>query len=288
MKYEFIYNHRHRFPVRIGCRALRVKQSGYYAWIHRPRSRRSRENEQLLKEIKLIHDKSRKTYGSPRIALKLHRKGISVSRQRVARIMRKHNLRAVTKRKFKVTTNSRHRYPLSPNLVNQNFTIDSPNKVWASDITYVRTREGWLYLTVIEDLFNREIVGWSMSSNLSVNRTTIPALIQAITRHNPGPGLIFHSDQGIQYASNSFRKLLSKNKIIQSMSGKGNCYDNAVVESFFNTLKTEHVYHEHYETRNQARQSIFEYIEIFYNRERLHSYLNYLSPEEFKKLREAA
>lgn len=288
MKYQFIYNHRHLFSVRIGCRALRVKETGYYAWIHRPRSQRSQENERLLKAIKMIHDKSRKTYGSPRITRKLHKMGIFVSRQRVARIMRKNSLRAVVMRKFKVTTNSQHKHPVSPNLLNQNFQVDSPNKVWASDITYIRTRQGWLYLTVIEDLFNREIVGWSMSSNLSTNSTTIPALIQACGRHHPDPGLIFHSDQGVQYASDSFRKLLSKNKMIQSMSSKGNCYDNAVVESFFHTLKVEHVYHEQYETRNQARKSVFEYIEIFYNRERLHSFLNYLSPEEFKKLRMAA
>jgi transposase InsO family protein len=202
--------------------------------------------------------------------------------------MKSHGIRAKTKRKYRVTTDSRHRQFISPNLLNQNFRAESPNRIWTSGLTYLYTREGWLYLTVIEDLFNREIVGWSMSQRLTAETTTLPALLQACDRQKPEKGLIFHSDRGIQYACGSFRKQLSRNKMIQSMSRKGNCYDNAVTESFFHTLKTELIHHENYETRLQARQSVFEYIEAFYNRERLHSYLDYHTPEEFKNRKRAA
>lgn len=218
----------------------------------------------------------------------MQKAGIRISRQRVARLMRKHGIKAKTKRKFKVTTNSKHRFPVSPNLLKQNFYSDSPNKVWVSDITYLYTREGWLYLTVIVDLFNREVVGWSMSNRLTAETTTIAALKQAVGRQRPLPGLVFHSDQGVQFADFKFRQILSKNGMIQSMSSKGNCYDNAVAESFFHTLKTELVHQENYQTRFQARRSVFEYIEMFYNRVRLHSTLDYQSPLEFKDLRIAA
>lgn len=288
MKFKFIHNHRHRFPVRVQCRTLKVKRSGYYAWTRRPLSKRASENARLLEAIKKAHKDSRQTYGSPRIAHALRKQGHSASRPRIARLMRKHSIRAKTRRKFKVTTDSKHNQAASPNLLNQNFAAASANQIWTSDITYLRTSEGWLYLTVIEDLFNREIVGWSMSSTLSPESTTIPALIQACSRQNPAPGLIFHSDRGIQYACDSFRQLLSKNKMIQSMSGKGNCYDNAVTESFFHTLKIELTHHEKYETRIQASNSVFEFIEVFYNRERIHSTLGYQTPVEFKKIRMAA
>lgn len=288
MKYQFIDNHRHSFPVMLQCRALKVKSSGYYAWRIRPPSRRARENDRLLGEIRKIHKKSRHTYGSPRISYVLQERGYRASRPRVARLMRKHSIRAKTKRKFKVTTDSKHRQPVSPNLVAQNYSVDKPNAVWTSDITYLRTKEGWLYLTVIQDLFNREIVGWAMSSRLTTATTTIPALIQACGRENPEAGLIFHSDQGIQYACDSFREQLSKNKMVQSMSDKGNCYDNAVTESFFHTLKTELTHHERYQTKRAARQSVFEYIEHFFNRERKHSTLGYKTPVEYKMLRKAA
>jgi len=202
--------------------------------------------------------------------------------------MKNHGIRAKTKRKFKVTTQSRHRYPISPNLVAQNYSVDKPNVICTSDITYIRTKEGWLYLTVIQDLFNREIVGWAMSSRLTAATTTIPAFIQVCSRQMPESGLIFHSDRGVQYACDSFRELLSKNKMVQSMSAKGNCYDNAVTESFFHTRKTELTHHEKYESRAQVRQSIFEYIELFFNRERKHSTLGDKTPIEYKLLRQAA
>ena len=288
MKYQFMHNHKHIFPIIIQCQVLTVKSSGYYAWIRRSPSRRAIENARLLGKIRDIHEGSRQTYGSPRVFRALQKKGYRVSRPRVARIMKKHDIRSKIRRKFKVTTYSKHRHPISPNLLNQNFKVDQPNEVWTSDITYVYTREGWFYLTVIQDLFNREIVGWSMSSRLTADTTTIPSLIQACGRQKPEAGLIFHSDQGIQYACDSFREHLSKNNMIQSMCGKGNCYDNAVTESFFHTLKTELIHHEKYQTKTQARLSVFEYIEVFFNRERMHSTLGYKTPVEYKILKEAA
>jgi len=242
----------------------------------------------LIEKIKDIHKESHQTYGSPRITDSLKDKGYACSRPRVARLMRKYNIRAKTKRKFKITTNSKHHYPISPNLVNQDFSATAPKELWTSDITYIRTRQGWLYLTVILDVYNRQISGWSMSNSLKATHTTIPALMAAYRRHRPGPGLIFHSDRGVQYACHEFRRLLKKYKITQSMSGKGNCYDNAITESFFSTLKTELVYSEKYETRNQAKLSIFKYIEIFYNRQRKHSSLGNKSPYEYIILNKAA
>jgi putative transposase len=288
MKYRFIRYHKHGFPVEKMCQALQVSRGGYYAWLDRPHSKREKENKKLLERIKAIHKESHKIYGSPRITDSLHDEGFNVSRPRVARIMRKNNIRSKTKRKFKVTTDSDHMYPISPNLLKQDFLADRFGEIWVSDITYIRTKEGWLYLTVIKDLFNRAIIGWSMSNSMKASETTISALKQACSRFHPSPGLIFHSDRGVQYASENFREQLSKYNIIQSMSGKGNCYDNAPAESFFGTLKKELVYHSNYRTRWAARQSIFEYIEIFYNRKRKHSSLGYLSPEQFIKLRKAA
>jgi putative transposase len=241
-----------------------------------------------LKQIRAIHQDSRRTYGSPRITHELREKGYRCSRPRVARLMRRHGIYAKTRRKFKLTTQSSHRYPVSPNLLDQDFTAGACNEKWVSDITYIRTKQGWLYLTIILDLCNREIVGWSMSKGLSALETVVPAFKQAFKRKHPGPGLIFHSDQGVQYACEDFRKYLRKYDVIQSMSSKGNCYDNAVAESFFHTLKTEHVYFHAYQTREQARESIFEYIEIFYNRRRKHSALGYKTPIEFINLKRVA
>lgn len=288
MKYRFIRDHKHQHRLFKLCRVLRIARTSYHSWLHRIPGKREQENQMLLEKIKRVYEKSRKTYGSPRITDELREKGYTCSRPRVARLMRKHNIRAKTKRKFKVTTPSNHKYPLSPDLVNQNFSATAPNEFWTSDITYVRTRQGWLYLTVILDVFNRQIVGWSMSNTLKANDTTIPALKDAYSRKRPGTGLIFHSDRGVQYAGHDFRRLLKKYKMTQSMSGKGNCYDNAITESFIKTLKTELIYFENYQTRKQAQSSIFEYIEIFYNRERKHSSLDNKTPDEYLKLNEAA
>jgi len=286
MKYQFIQLYRLEFSISRMCKVLGVSRNSYYSWLKRTPGARERANRVLLFEIKHIHHRSRKTYGSPRITIELHKKGFKCSRPRVARIMSKNNIYAKTKRKFKVTTNSKHCYPVSPNLLTHTDSLDGMNKFWASDITYIRTKAGWLYLTVVLDVFNRQIVGWSMSNRLTASTTTIPALLDAYKRQRPTEGLVFHSDRGVQYASSAFRKQLSKYSFIQSMSRS--CYENAIVESFFHTLKTELVYFETYETREQAKQSIFEYIEVFYNRQRIHSALGYESPIEFAELKKAA
>ncbi len=262
------------------CHALGVVRSSYYAWRRRGRSKRAEENKQLLEKIKQVYKMSRGSYGSPRISAELRARGIVCGENRIARLMRENGIVARTKRRYKVTTKSRHALPLAENLLYRSSGPRGPNEVWASDITYIRTQKGWLYLTVILDLFNREVVGWAMSDRLNKD-LVINALNQAILRRRPPSGLIFHSDRGSQYASLDLHRLLHKHGFYQSMSRKGNCYDNATVESFFRTLKTEVVRFESYLTRAEARQSIFEYIEIFYNSKRRHSALNYRSPSEF-------
>jgi len=283
MKYQFIDTYRSEFAVERMCRVLKVSKSGYYAWRVRPQSNRARDNEQLDHHIKTIYRKNKGMYGSPRITKVLHRQNIACSENRVARRMLINGIKAKSKKRFKVTTNSKHNHPVAKNLLNQNFNVQQPNKVWVSDITYIWTREGWLYLAVILDLFSRHIVGWAMSNHLG-QELALNALKQAIWRRRPPRGVLFHSDQGVQYACQSFRKLLQQHKFIQSMSGKGNCYDNAVVESFFHTLKTELIYFENYNSREDAQNSIFEYIEIYYNRGRMHSTLNYCSPVQFEQM----
>jgi putative transposase len=280
--------HEHMFPIKKMCRTLKVSRGGYYAWLNRPPSQHTLRNDKLLNKIKMIHTESNCIYGSPRITETLKAEGFQVSRPRVARLMNRHGIRAKTVRKFKVTTQSDHHFPISPNLLGQDFSAECFGTVWTSDITYIRTSEGWLYLTVILDLYNRQVVGWSMSTGLMAAQTVIPALCMAFERYKPLPGLIFHSDRGVQYACEEFRNQLSVYQFVQSMSSVGNCYDNAVSESFFGTLKKEHVYHYQYKTRNKAKQSIFEYIEVFYNRIRKHSTLGYLSPVQFRKLNMAA
>jgi putative transposase len=283
MKYEFIHRYRSAFRVEKMCRVLQVSRSGYYSWIDRPESKRSEENRRLLTAIKYIHKESKSIYGSPRITQALPARAMKASQNRVARMMAKNGIKSKVKRKFRVTTQSDHTLPISPNLLHQDFSASAPNLKLVSDITYIHTREGWLYLTTVIDLFHRKIVGWSMSNRMTAEQTTIAALKQYVKHCSPAVGVIFHSDRGVQYACCDFRELLEKNGFIQSMSGKGNCYDNAVAESFFKTLKTELIYHERYRTRAEARASIFEYIETFYNRVRKHSYLEYLSPEQFER-----
>jgi len=274
MKYIFIEKHRSSFAVEKMCRALKVSKSGYYAWRDKPKSMRDLANEKLDHHIRTVYEQNKGRCGSPRITEKLNEKGIACSENRVADRMRK--------KRFKVTTNSKHNHPIAPNLLNQDFTAYNPNQIWVSDITYIWTREGWLYLAVILDLFSRRIVGWAMSNRLG-QELVLNAFQQALWRRRPGKGIIFHSDQGVQYACTAFRNLLKEYKFIQSMSGRGNCYDNAVAESFFHTLKTELVYFETYHTREEARNSIFEYIEMYYNRIRLHSTLGYCSPVQFEQ-----
>jgi len=287
MKYQFIDKYRSVYRVEKMCRILDIGRSSYYTWKHRSKSMRDKENERLVFRIKLVYGESRRIYGSPRITAELRASGVRCGKNRVARLMREHGIMAKTRRRFKITTDSKHNLPIAENLLDQEFTTDAPNKAWAGDITYIWTKQGWMYLAVVLDLFNREVVGWSMKKRMTAD-IVIEALTMAIKRKRPQTGLIFHSDRGSQYASHDFGRLLEKYNVIQSMSGKGNCYDNAVTESFFHTLKTELVYFERYMTRSEARQSIFEYIEIFYNRIRRHSSIGYVSPVDFGRLSMAA
>jgi transposase InsO family protein len=286
MKYQFITEQCSEFGVERMCRVLGVSRSGYYSH-KRYKSKREQENELLLEQIRKIHKKSRQTYGSPRITDELYDNNIRCSKNRVARLMRKNGIMAKMKRKFKVTTHSRHTDPVADNLLQQKFTTAGANKVWVSDITYIWTSEGWLYLCAILDLFSRRIIAWGVSERLTSNLVT-DALLQAIWHRKVEKGILFHSDRGSQYASSACRDTLKKHGLIQSMSGKGNCYDNAVMESFFHTLKTEMVYFERFRTRREAKQCIFEYIEVFYNRQRKHSAINYKSPTEFENMALAA
>ena len=274
------------FPVPLMAKLLGVSPSGFHVWKKRGPSRREVEEYKLIRAIEEIHRSSRKTYGSPRIHAQLKGMGFDVNPKKVERLMRKFGIRAKTKRKFRVTTDSKHNLPVAENILNREFSPEAPNKVWAGDITYVWTKEGWLFLAVIVDLFSRQVVGWSMDERMT-KELTLSALKMGLQRRKPPKGLLHHSDRGSQYASAAYRKLLEARGAVCSMSRKGNCWDNAVVESFFHTLKTELVHHECFETRDEARRKIFEWIEVFYNRQRLHSALGYKAPvqyEEFKKV----
>jgi len=261
---------------------LGMSRSGYYAARKRPPSRREQENHALAAEIRVIHKQFRQVYGSPRMLCELQDRGFACSRNRVVRLMRENGIAAKTKRKFKVTTRSKHQFPVAPNLLEQNFTADRPNQVWTSDISYISTDEGWIYLAKVKDLFTKTVVGWSAGETLD-RSLVIVAFQRAALQCKPQPGLIFHSDRGVQYACGDFRELLAKYGVTQSMSGKGNCYDNAPSESFFGTLKTEMVYFERFRTRAEAKSALFDYIEVFYNRQRRHSAIGYLSPAEFER-----
>ena len=265
------------------CTVLAVSTSGYYVWLRRCESVRTAINRILLTRIKVIHGQSRQTYGSPRITAALRAEGLVCNEKRIVRLMRKHDIKAKTRRKFRVTTNSRHRYPVALNVLNRQFTVTAANHVWVSDITYLWTHEGWLYLAGCLDLYSRQIVGWALSKRID-SELVLTALRQALGRRQPPLGLLHHSDQGSQYAADDYRKLLSDYGMTASMSRKGDCYDNAVMESFFATLKRELVVFENFLTRKEAKAKIFEYIEVFYNRQRRHSTLGYLSPVEFEEV----
>jgi transposase InsO family protein len=282
-----MHNHRSEFPIALMSEVLEVSRSGYYAWLRHSESKSKQDDKILLQEIHAIYQESHRTYGSPRIYRELKRRGRNHGKKRIARLMRKDGLRAKTKRKFKMTTDSKHTFPVAPNLLNREFTPKEPNQVWASDITYIWTAEGWLYLAVVMDLFSRAILGWSMSERMT-RSLVIDAFVMAVKRYHPSPGLLHHSDRGSQYASADYQTVLKKYGAICSMSRKGNCWDNAPVESFFSTLKKEHVFHHDYRYRTQARQSIFAYIEQFYNRKRIHSALGYRTPSEMGKFKLAA
>jgi transposase InsO family protein len=264
------------------CQVLDVSRSGYYSWIKHNTSVRQKENELLLLYIQQAYVRGRGTYGSPRITAELRDNGIQCGKNRIARLMKENGIKAKTKRRFTATTKSRHDLLVSENLLKRKFSTEAANKVWFSDITFIWTKEGWMYLAAILDAYNRQIVGWSMSDRL--NHSILAAAIdKALRGRKPDAGLIFHSDRGTQYASYAFRDLMDRCGFLQSMSSTGNCYDNAIMESFFHTLKTELIYFEKYRTRREAHGSVFEYIEVFYNRVRKHSSLNYCSPVEFEK-----
>lgn len=282
MKYQFMQQHEQEFTVERMSHMFGVSRSGYYQFTKRQLSERAQEDERLLIKIKAIHEDSRHTYGSPRIWAELRDIGETCSRKRIAKIMKKAGISAKMKKRYKVTTRVNPTAQAAPNLLAQDFTAEKPNQRWVADFTYVATQEGWLYVAAVLDLFSRAIVGLAMSDRMTTD-LVMAALQQALTHRQPEPGLTHHSDRGTQYTSDEFQQLLKLEGIMASMSGTGNCYDNAAMESFFHTLKTEHIYFEHYYTRDQAKRSIFEYVEVFYNRKRRHSTLGYVSPMVFEK-----
>ena len=282
MKFPFIESYRERWPVKTMCRVLEVSTSGYYAWRCRPLSARSERDQELGDAIETVFAAHKSRYGSPRIHRELTIAGVCVGRKRVARIMCQRRLRAKAARRWRIaTTTTDPSLAVAPNRLNRDFTAEEPGRVWLSDITYIPTRQGWLYLAVVIDLFTRRIVGWSMSTRLTTD-IAIDALNMAISQHPPAPGLIHHSDRGCQYASHRYRRRLDEIEALASMSRKGDCLDNAPCESFFGTLKTELVHDADFPLRSIARRDIFEYVEIYYNRKRMHSALGYLSPVDFE------
>lgn len=280
-------NHRKEFDVESMSRVLGVSRSGYYCWRSRKPSRRSEEDVRILARIIELHANSDRTYGSPRILNDLKEEGERLGRNRVSRLMKENRLFSRHKRRFRITTNSHHEFPIAENLLERDFTASSKDEKWVSDITYIPTGEGWLYLAVVIDLFSRRVVGWSMGDK--INRSLpMRALKMALEQRSPSSRLIHHSDRGSQYASNEYRSILAAHAIVPSMSRGGNCWDNAVAESFFKTLKIERVYHRRYRTRQQAREDLFDYIEVFYNRKRKHSANGLRSPVDFERLNMAA
>jgi putative transposase len=264
------------------CRAADLSRSGFYAWRRRTESRRAVEDRRLLVEIKAVHQKSRQTYGSPRIHADLRARGILCNLKRIVRLMRRYGVRSIVRRRFLCTTDSEHEYPLAPNLLARQFQADDRNRVWLTDITYIATDEGWLYLAAVMDLHSRRVVGWAFSSRID-RQLTQDALAMALGRRRPEPGLLHHSDRGSQYACADYQRLMGQNGLTGSMSRKGDPYDNAVIESFFRTLKTEAVYRSHFATRQEGKVTLVDYIELFYNQQRRHSALGYLSPAEYER-----
>ena len=281
MTYSLIFELSSEHSVAKMCTLFNIARSGFYQWLKQKSGKRAESNEKLLRLIKDSHEQSGGTYGVDKI---LHdvREKMPCSRGRVHRLMKKNGIQSIRKQKFKATTNSDHPFHVAENLLNQQFTVDAPNQVWVSDITYCRTDEGWLYLATVKDLFHKGIVGWAAASTMTRD-LVIQALENAVQRYRPAAGLIHHSDRGVQYCSHDFQNVLTKYGMTCSMSRKGNCYDNACAETFFSTIKLEMIYHRHFATRDQAKRAIFEYIEVFYNRKRRHQGLGYLAPVDFMK-----
>ena len=282
MRHRFIEAERATYPVTMLCRVMQVSRSGFYTWQRRPPSARALETRQLDAAIKEAFEASKRRSGSPKIARALRTQGWQVSDSRVAKRMRHLGLRSIVRRRFRVTTDSKHPYPVAPNRLQRNFTAQRPNQVWVSDLTYLRVGRGWLYLAVFIDLYSRRVVGWALSPSLD-HTVVLMALRRAVARRRPAPGLVIHSDRGVQYACSSFVQWVTKRGFVQSMSRKGDCWDNAVAESFFHLLKSELAHHCHWLNYTVAHRDLFEYIEIFFNRERSHSTLNYMTPDQFEQ-----
>lgn len=284
MKFRFIQQERRWFSLGSLCKAMGVSRGGFWAWVRRKASRRKRGDAVLLSEIRKIHKGKRRVYGSPRVHDHLRKQGVRCGRKRVERLMRDNGIRAKQSKKFRpVTTDSQHDLPVARNLLNREFLRERPNEAWVADITYIRTKEGWLYLAAVMDLYSRRIVGWAMGDEIS-RHLALRALDMAVQRRRPPHGLIHHSDRGSQYASEDYQNALKKYGMTCSMSRKGCCYDNAAMESWFHTLKVELIQDEIFETRREAKAAIFEYTEVFYDRQRIHSTLNGFTPAEFEQL----
>jgi transposase InsO family protein len=281
MKYRFMTEHRQEHCVGKMADMLGVARSGFYAWLDEEESLRAKQGKDLVERIQRIQHEVGRRYGSPRMTAALRRQGQRIGHNRVARLMREHQLGARRRKGYRVTTRSNHAHPVAENLLQRRFTVSEANRVWVSDITYIPTAEGWMYLCVVLDLYSRRVVGWSMGRGLGV-QLAVQALLMALVRRRPPRELVLHSDRGVQYCAAAFRRHLSDHGIRQSMSRKGDCWDNACAEAFFSSLKTELIGERIFLTREQARREIFQYIEVFYNRQRLHSYLGNLTPHEFE------
>jgi len=282
VKYAFILKHRDEFPVSVMCTVLDVSRSGYFDWSKRDHESKAAAKLTLVRLVEDIHRGSRRTYGSPRILPVLRGLGIACGHGKLERLMRQHGIRSKIKKKFKVTTDSKHSLPVAENLAKRDFAVGTPNKLWLADITYIWTREGWLYLAAVLDAGTRKVIGWSMKERMTTD-LVLDALDMAYDRQKPPRGVMHHSDRGSQYASHDYQRRLWRYGMIGSMSGKGQCWDNAPMESFFHTLKVEHVFFADFKQRSQAREEIFEWIEVFYNRQRLHSTLGYMTPECYER-----
>jgi putative transposase len=283
MRFQFIDDHRDELPITLMCKALDVSPSGYYAWHQRPPSTQEMANQKLYERIEAVYEANYQVYGSPRIYRELRKQNAICSENRVARLMRLRGLKAKQSKRFKTTTKPNKAHSAAPNLLRRDFETSNPNQKWLADITYIPTQEGWLYLAAVLDLYSRRIVGWAMSDRMTSD-LTLNALEMALLLRRPDAAFIHHSDQGSQYTDQEYQTLLKDHGIQASMNGAGTWYDNAPMESFFGTLKSELVHHRTYQTRNEAKVDVFYYIESFYNRRRLHSALNYLSPDEYEQL----
>jgi transposase InsO family protein len=283
VKYRFVERHKKAWPVGLMCKVLQISNSAYYAWRKRPESVRKQENMALIPLVREIHIQMRKSYGTRRMAKELRKRGFDCGRNRARTLMRLADVRVKQKKKFCITTDSNHNLPIAANLLDRKFNVSEPNRYWVSDISYIWTAKGWLYLATVMDLYSRRIVGWSMDTSMT-RKLVMDALLMAVWRRKPGKGLILHSDRGSQYCSIEYQNILRQHGIVCSMSRKGNCWDNAVMERFFHSLKSEQVYFMNYQTPEEAKKDIVDYIEMFYNSNRSHSYLGYLSPNEYERV----